>query len=103
MSKYGAVPTVVDGIKFASKGESNRYLELKAMQKAGVISELRLQPVFRIEVAGELICKYRGDFLYRENGREVVEDYKGVETPVFKLKWKMVQALYPKYLWRISK
>ena len=46
--KYNAIPTTVDGIRFASKREARRYLELKLLQKAGHISDLELQPRFRL-------------------------------------------------------
>jgi hypothetical protein len=94
--KYGAIPTMVDGIKFASKREANRYRELRLLERAGEIHELTLQPVFPL-TAGEGITvgKYLGDFrYYTREGELVVEDVKGMRTPVYRLKKRIVEACY---------
>lgn len=98
-SKYRAVPTVVDGHRFASKAEARRYSELRLLEKAGKIRWLVLQPVFEFVVNEHLVAKYRADFSYYESlsaVREqiVVEDVKGVKTPVYKLKAKLMKALH---------
>lgn len=93
-NKFGAVPTVVDGVRFASKKEARRYVELKLLQKAGEIGRLELQPKFPIVVNGMKICAYIADFRYWCHGRPVVEDAKGVKTPVYRLKKKIVEAQY---------
>lgn len=96
MSKYRSIRTEVDGISFASKKESRRYSELKLLERANRISELRLQPRYKLEVFGELICTYVGDFEYADDEREqlVTEDVKGFETPEFKIKRKLFKAIY---------
>ena len=95
-SKYGAIRVEYDGHKFDSKLEAARYKQLKLMEKAGQLTNLELQPKFPCEVNGKKICTYISDFRYTlKNGKEVVEDVKGVETAVFKLKKKLVEALYP--------
>jgi hypothetical protein len=94
-SKYGAVRTVVDGINFDSKKEAIRYQELKLLERAGEITELDRQVPYRCEIDGDLICTYKADFQYLENGWKLVcEDVKGFRTPLFKLKKKLVQALF---------
>jgi hypothetical protein len=94
-SKFGAVRTEVDGITFASKKEARRYGELKLMERAGMISELALQPRFPLYIGDDLICTYVGDFLYRaKSGDVIVEDAKGIETPEFKLKRKLLRAIH---------
>ena len=102
-SKYRNVPTVVDGIRFASKAEAKRYGELKLLVKSREISRLELQPRFELLVAGQSVSTYSGDFQYREAGsnRIVVEDVKGVKTDVFRIKWALVNALMPEIDWRI--
>lgn len=93
--KYNAKRTEVDGFVFASRHEANRYSELKLMESAGEITHLGLQPKFPIFVAGNLICTYIADFEYRtKSGTYVVEDAKGVKTDVYRLKNKLVRALY---------
>lgn len=94
MSKYRAVKTTIDGIKFDSKAEANHYLELKTFQNAGVISDLCMQVSYEIIVNGKRICKYYADFQFVENGVTVVEDVKGVRTAVYRIKKKLVEALY---------
>lgn len=93
-SKYGAKPTEVDGIRFASKGEARRYQDLCLMQRAGAISRLTLQPRFPLVVEGVKVGTYVGDFRYEQDGKVVIEDFKGVRTPVYRLKAKLMRALY---------
>lgn len=94
MSKYRAIRTEVDGIMFASKKEAMRYKELKFMLQEQRISDLVLQPKFPIEVNGKKICNYFADFLYQENGKQVVEDVKGVKTSIYRVKKKLTEAIY---------
>lgn len=94
-SKYKAVPTAVDGIIFASKKEAARYVELKILLKIGEISQLELQRPFELRVNGVLVCKYIADFVYLDkDGREVVEDVKGMKTAVYRLKSKLMIAVH---------
>jgi hypothetical protein len=95
-SKYRAKPTVIDGHRFHSKKEAERYCELKIMIDAGAITALRLQPSFDLIVNGQLICKYVADFDYYnwKDGIGVVEDCKGYRTPVYGLKKKLMKALH---------
>lgn len=95
MSKYRAIPTFVDGIRFASKGEAARYRELKLLELAGEIACLELQPRYPLVVNGVKIGEYRADFRYAERGSGViVEDFKGVRTPVYRMKRLLMKALY---------
>ena len=96
MTKYNARPTVVDNIRFASKKEAARYCDLKLLQKAGEISELELQPKYKIIVFDRLICSYIADFRYRDcvSDELVVEDVKGVKTPAYRLKNKLMWAVH---------
>lgn len=92
-SKYRAKPQVVDGIRFASKKEAARYGTLKLLQQAKVISSLELQPKFLLTVNGFNICTYIADFSYfDERGERVIEDAKGMKTPVYRLKKKLLLA-----------
>ena len=98
-NKYGARKTVFMGIKFDSKWEAERWGELTAMEKAGYITDLQRQISYEIVVNDQKICKYVADFQYNKvdeygNLEEVVEDAKGVETAEFKLKKKLMKAVY---------
>lgn len=95
MSKYSAIKTIADGIEFASKKEAKRYLDLKVLLRAGQISDLELQPKFPLVVSGKKVCTYVADFAYTENRKRIVEDVKGVKTPVYRLKRKLLLALVP--------
>jgi hypothetical protein len=92
--KFRNVPTVVDGILFPSKKEARRWVELRALERAGKIAHLTRQMPYRLEVNGQLIATYRPDFEYVENGERVTEDAKGVQTPEFRLKKKLMEAIH---------
>ncbi len=92
--KYSNVKTKVDGYTFDSKKEASRFTELKLLLRAGMITKLVLQPKFRIRVKGQKICTYIADFMYERDGKRIVEDVKGVKTPVYKLKKKLVKATH---------
>lgn len=92
-----------DGRKYHSAGEHLRSIELTLLAKSGQIQDLQFQVPFRLVVNERVVCKYYADFVYIEGGLKVVEDFKGAETGVFKLKWKMMAAMYPDLVLRITK
>lgn len=96
MSKYRAIKTTIDGITFASKAESNVYQMRRLQERAGEISNLKLQPRFDIVVNGIKICTYVADFEYDllTTGAHIVEDMKGVRTQVYRLKRKLMKAVH---------
>lgn len=115
-TKYNATKCVVDGIEFASKREANRYLELRLLERAREISDLRLQVDFELipnqyttekrygkngkplkdkQVLLERKVVYRADFVYTDkDGKTVVEDTKGFRTTEYVLKRKMFLYKY---------
>ena len=93
-NKYNAQKTTVDGIVFDSKREAARYMELMLLQRAGEISHLELQPKYDCIIDGKKICSYKADFRYFTKNGNIVEDVKGYITPMFKLKKKLVEAIY---------
>lgn len=109
-SKYRNKPTVVDGVRFASMAEAKRDAELRLLERAGKIVDLKRQPKFDLIVNGQKVCRYIGDWEYFEwndDAREptvfrVVEDRKGALTPAFKIKWALARALFPEIEWRLS-
>ena len=104
-----------DGLTFDSKKEYSRYLELKAMEDAGLIWNLRRQVKFlllpavyetqkvqlKTKVKEKDVCLYRethyvADFVYLQDGEEVVEDVKAsaeFQDPVYKLKKKLMYMM----------
>ena len=93
-SKYRNIRTVVNGISFASKREAARYRELVLLERAGVIKDLSLQVRMPLKVNGQVVSHYVADFQYVEEGKLIVEDAKGFITDTFRLKSKLVKALY---------
>lgn len=92
--KYRNRKTVVDGITFDSKKEANRWGELRLLEQAGQISELRRQVPFELVVGCMKIAKYIADAVYVENGQTVVEDCKGYRTREYRLKKKLMLACH---------
>ncbi|MCI8348688.1 MAG: DUF1064 domain-containing protein [Firmicutes bacterium] len=99
MNKYKAKKTEVNGIMFDSRKEAGRYVELKMLEKAGYITDLRLQQKFVLIPAqkknGKTVereCSYIADFVYadKETGEVVVEDTKGFRTDTYKIKRKLM-------------
>lgn len=101
-SKYHAKKTCVDGITFDSKREADRYLVLKSMEEDGAIEDLRRQvryelvPAFDVDGRHCRPVYYVADFVYVEDGKEVVEDVKGMRTDVYRLKSKLFARRYGK-------
>lgn len=95
-NKYRSRKVSMGGISFDSKKEARQWGLLVQMQALGRIRDLRRQVTYRLEVNGTLICSYRADFVYFdcEENREVVADAKGMKTPEYKLKKKMMKAIH---------
>lgn len=118
-SKYGNKKYTLDGITFDSKKEAARWAELRILEKAGKIEDLRRQVKFVLIPAqyedstevyqrgankgkpkkGKLIeheAAYIADFAYRdkETDRTVVEDTKGFKTKDYILKRKLLLERY---------
>ena len=100
-SKYKNKKTQVDMYIFDSAKEAKRYRELKLLEMAGEISNLELQPRFLLQESfkknGKTYRKieYVADFKYIEKGKTKVEDVKGLQTDVFKIKHKLFEKKYP--------
>ena len=111
--KYGAKKTAIifkgKLVTFDSIAESVRAVELQRLEMAGEIKALSLQPSFTLQqtmkVRGKTVRSivYKADFEYLEDGQTIIEDVKGVQTPVFKLKMKLFLTGYPKLVLRLSK
>ena len=97
-SKYGNQKTFYDGKTFDSKLECYRYIDLKILEKAKQISDLKTQQKFvlipRSEYGKEIT--YIADFTYIENGKLIVEDTKSTatKTPLYRLKKRLLAEKY---------
>lgn len=111
MQKYKAQKVELEnGMRFDSKKEYKRFLELKVDEKEGLISDLKCQIPFelipkqkldnpRITKGRAHYCepavKYYADFVYRDmSGNLVVEDTKGVRTPEYIIKRKLMKQVH---------
>lgn len=95
MSKYHAKATEVDGIRFHSQKEARRYQELRLLEKAGEIRDIRCQHALDLYVETTKIGRYIADFSYvTSHGQPVMEDVKGFKTPLYKWKKRHVEAQY---------
>lgn len=107
-SKYGNKKVVRNGITYDSQKEANRHAILKMLERSGKISDLQRQVKFVLIPAqyepdtvgkrggvkrGKLLereCSYIADFVYTEDGKQVVEDSKGFRTADYKIKRKLM-------------
>lgn len=95
-SKYGNKKVMLDGLLFDSKREAAYYSELKIREKAGEVTGVEMQRPFALLGSnGMLIATFRADFCFWDNtaGRFRCIDVKGFDTPVGKLKRKMMKGL----------
>lgn len=87
---------------YDSRKEHSRANELKLMQRAGLISNLREQVKYVLipaqrDSSGKLLereCAYYADFVYDRDGVTVVEDTKGFRTPEYKIKRKLMLRVH---------
>ena len=100
MNKYRNTKVEINGLKFDSKAELNRYAELKLLESVGVITQLKRQVVY--ELAPSVIIngrkrpplRYIADFEYVEHGKLIVEDVKGILTKVYIIKRHLMKSIY---------
>lgn len=107
-NKYGSRKITKDGMTFDSLREYRRFCELRLLEKAGQITDLRRQVKFVLVPAqygpdsigkrggvkrGKLIereVSYVADFVYAEGEKQVVEDSKGFRTKDYIIKRKLM-------------
>lgn len=94
-SKYGAKTQEYGGRKYHSKKEARYAQELDLRLKAGELIEVIPQFKVDIRVYDKHICNYYVDFklIYKDGSEELVE-VKGFQTDVWKLKWRLLEAIY---------
>ena len=104
MNKYRNIKTMYNGVLYDSMREASYAQELDLRVRAKDIITWSGQPKFPIVVNGQKICTYIADFeVINKDGSVDYIDVKGVSTAVFKLKWKLVKALYPGMNFKIVK
>lgn len=107
MNKFNAQKTKIGQYTFDSKKEAGRFMGLRLLVRAGEITDLKVHPKFILQEGfiyhGRKIqpITYTADFMYQEKGITIVEDVKGMQTQLFKVKWKMAKYKYPELIFRI--
>lgn len=103
MTKYHAKPCQVGEEKYRSQRERDRHQKLLLMERAGLISDLRREVRYLlangVKIEGESRrrppLRYMADFVYLDqSGARVVEDAKGMQTPVYRLKKHLMATVY---------
>jgi hypothetical protein len=107
-NKFYARKRKKDGMVFDSSAEMRRWVQLQKMEKEGKITDLRRQVKFVLipyqqKRFGDVIvyereCSYIADFVYIEDGQQVVEDVKGntkgIAYQYFVIKRKLMLERY---------
>lgn len=102
-SKFHSKKVVAEGITWDSKGEYNRWCQLKMMLKGGLITDLQRQvsfilaPAVILEGRKKPAMKFTADFAYRECGRLVVEDFKSpitAEERPFRMRIHLMKSVH---------
>jgi len=88
-NKYGAKKVEIDGYKFDSMAEGERYKQLKAIN----VDALEPHPKYSLHANGVKIGTYSPDFQYQVDGELVVEDVKGRATLTTLYRWKKKHML----------
>lgn len=91
-SKFGNKRLRVNDVLYDSHKEYYRHLELSLLQKYGKISNLKFHDKNDVLlIISNPDVKYIPDFTYVDSdGQKVVEDVKGMQTPDFIIKKKIV-------------
>ena len=105
-NKYHNIKIEVDGVKYDSKKEYLRFLDLCILEGNGIIKDLQRQKKFLIvpkKGNNRRERFYIADFVYTENNQKVIEDVKSPITkknPVYTLKKALVLWQYPEYIFK---
>lgn len=100
-SKYGNRTVTRNGETFDSAKEARRYGELVLLERAGQVFDLKRQVKYELiptqKIGGKVVeraCTYVADFVYKENGKTVVEDTKGFRTKDYIIKRKLMLFIH---------
>lgn len=90
--KYHAKFTETDGIIFSSKKEARYYKGLKLLKDQGIVLFFLRQVPFHLPGGVKYVCDFQ---VFWSNGEVTFEDVKGIKTPLYIAKKKIVEELYP--------
>jgi hypothetical protein len=100
--KYHNKPCEVDGEKYRSQREMRRHQELRLLERAGQITDLRREVPFPLAPAAKILgrmrpaLRYFADFTYYESGKAqmTIEDCKGVRTTAYNIKRHLMKSIH---------
>jgi len=94
-NKYNATSASYNGYTYHSKKEATYAMQLDLRIKAKEVVSWTRQHKLELRVNGSLICKYYIDFRAElTDGSVEYIEVKGFETDVWRLKWKLTEALW---------
>ena len=106
MNKYRNRKITYNGEVYDSVKEYRRHDELKILEKAGQITNLQRQVPFELipkqrNESGKVVeraCNYIADFVYEQDGQQIVEDVKGYKKGaaynIFTIKRKLMLYIH---------
>lgn len=103
--KYNNKKIMINGVVFDSQKEYRRYQKLVDLQQAGKIHNLQTQVKFILadkvkfknEKRAKTAIRYIADFVYTQDGKQVVEDVKSPITrknPVYRIKKHLMKSVH---------
>ena len=94
-NKYGAISTEYNGMIYHSKFEASYARELDLRLKTKEIEKWERQKKISLDVNGYHICNYYIDFIVYHHDKTIeYVEVKGFETWLWRIKWKLFEALY---------
>lgn len=104
MGKYGSKKKIYGGRLYHSKKEGSWASYLDKLKESGEITDWQPQVKFDLVVNGKKVCGIIPDFLVTyADGTQEIQEVKApiTQTPVWVVKWKLMQILYPDYSYRV--
>ncbi len=102
--KYNNTPKMYNDKLYHSTLEADYAKLLDTLLKGKELKSVEAQPRFYLKVNDKTICTIVPDFLVvTKNGQKEIREIKGIETPEWRIKWKLMQALYPEFKYYVIK
>ena len=97
-NKFNATKQTYNGRSYHSKKEAEYAAELDWLKKAKQIKEIIPQYKISLDVNGIHIANYFMDFkVTTQDGIIEMHEVKGMETDLWRMKWRLAKALYPEW------
>ncbi len=97
-NKYNNKKQTYNGRSYDSILECKHAQELDWLLKSGEVIKWEPQHKISLDINGVHIANYFIDFkVWFKDGRIEFHEVKGMETEVWKMKWKITKAIFPDY------